>query len=440
MEVLALIATLSLYIIYQIKSLYQKDKHLSKYFISGLIFKLLAGLLVCSLYQCYYGLGDMLSLFESASQLANYALANPLSYVHFWFGNIDENLRQLIAGFEEVENIERATSQSVFFGEYRNIAMTKVVSLVCLATRNNFWFSSLYISLFSFAGCWFLFLKLYVLFPEQKWAGLIAFIYFPSIVFWTSGLIKEALVTGAVNFISSFLLQRLYIDDKKKAYWQYAWYFLYLNVLFYLVWQIKYYYVLAWVGGFLPFIFVKAIKKLSTQQAVSAYLAAVLVFSLTTLLLQHERINLLSLIDFVIKNNREALINASEGSLIISYYCLKADIFSLALNALIGGGQALFRPFLWESYNTLTLLAALESSALLFLTVAFLLRIRQIKIGPKYYTLVLATCVYLLVLLVFTSFAMPHLGTMVRLRVGMLGAFVYFLCVGARVGKNDSKR
>ena len=368
--------------------------------------------------------------------MADYATSYPLSYLRLWFGSIDENLRQFLANFQEMGNIERATSQSVFFGEYRKIAMTKAVSLVCLLSGNNFWFGSLYVSLFSFAGYWFLFLKLYTLFPKHKWAGLIAFIYFPSIVFWTSGLTKEAIVTGAIGFISGGLLQRLYINDTKKNYRQHARHFLYLNILFYLVWQIKYYYVLAWVGAFLPFILTKAIKKLVPRQALFCYLAIVLFFALGTLLLQYERINLLSLIDFIIKNNHEALADTSESTLIIWYYDLKASAFSLILNAPIAGFQALFRPFLWETHHIFTFLTALENTALFLLTGAFLFRVRKIKIAPEYHVLVLATCVYMLILLVFMSFAMPHLGTMVRFRVGMLGFFVYFLWIGSSVS-ND---
>jgi hypothetical protein len=64
-----------------------------------------------------------------------------------------------------------------------------------------------YFSLISFGASWFLFRKINQYFHESTQAAAIAFLFFPSVVFWSSGIIKETLTLASLYFLVGVFLQ-----------------------------------------------------------------------------------------------------------------------------------------------------------------------------------------------------------------------------------------
>ena len=115
--------------------------------------------------------------------------------------------------------------------------LSKVTSLFCLLTADNYWVISLYFSAIAFVGSWYLVKKINDSFEGVQPATILGFLFFPSVVFWSAGIIKESLAIAALFFLSIIFLK---IWRREKLHWT-EW-FLTLTSLW-IVWNLKYYYL-----------------------------------------------------------------------------------------------------------------------------------------------------------------------------------------------------
>ncbi|WP_421764635.1 hypothetical protein [Ekhidna sp.] len=119
----------------------------------------------------YYGLGDSITFFESAR----------LS--------------------KSVENQPRTQ----FF--------IKILTPLVALTKGSYWLTSLWLSFISFLGSWFATVTFIRLFPKQKSIVIASFLFIPSIIFWSSGIMKDTLAYGALMILIS-LIVKLYEQYK----------------------------------------------------------------------------------------------------------------------------------------------------------------------------------------------------------------------------------
>jgi hypothetical protein len=111
------------------------------------------------------------------------------------------------------------------------------VSLFCLITFNNYWITSLYFSFASFCGAWILVKQIIGFSPSAKNVAMASFLFFPSVVFWSSGLIKESLAMASLFFLCSLFVKAW--QRKTPGWIEY----LFLIVSLWVLWNLKYYYL-----------------------------------------------------------------------------------------------------------------------------------------------------------------------------------------------------
>ncbi|WP_350216431.1 hypothetical protein [Ekhidna sp.] len=142
----------------------------------GLLLKLSAGIVLGLIFYEYYESGDTIAFFEAAKNLT------------------------------EVENQPRTQ----FF--------LKILRPVVVFTDGSYWITSLYFSFISFISFWYGLKVLSNLYPDIRWLITICFLIIPSIVFWSSGIIKDSMASAAlivfvVSMIQTYKLKRLLIPD-----------------------------------------------------------------------------------------------------------------------------------------------------------------------------------------------------------------------------------
>ena len=200
LDILAYIFNLTLlgyitYLIYNRVKVYQ----LGSYFIPGLIIKVVAGITVGLVYKYYYVSGDTFAFYKEAVRLVNIAYQQPIDYVKILLINeIPDEFANLLA----LKFQPRA-----FF-------TAKLASIVNLITYNNYWLTGIYFSFFSYLGMWYLANMLASKFKDTKYYSAISFLFFPSVVYWSSGVTKESLVMGCLCFIVGFSIPYLIISQK----------------------------------------------------------------------------------------------------------------------------------------------------------------------------------------------------------------------------------
>src|SRR5688572_17474950 len=150
---------------------------LRKFFWPALLLKLLAGVCLGLVYKYYYSIGDTFTYFQDGVRLASLATTDVTSYLSFLWAGDDS-----FPVWEEL-----------FYKQPRAMFLSKITSLFCILTADNYWMISAYFSAISFGAAWLLVKKICLSYKGVELSAIIGFLFFPSLVFWSAGLIKESL-------------------------------------------------------------------------------------------------------------------------------------------------------------------------------------------------------------------------------------------------------
>ncbi len=372
----------------------EQELPIRKFYWHALAAKLSAGLLVGIIYGIFYTTGDTFSMFEWAKELSLQARTDFSGFLNYLWSK---------------------RSAGYFQGVERTLFFVKIMSVFALLTNDNYWISSLYLSLFSFLAAWRLTKIIWLNMPGLGIPAAIALLFFPSCVFWASGLIKESIAMTGLFYLAALFLQ-VWMKQKISL----------LNILCgviagWVAWNLKYYYI----GLFIPILFAtwvtrkiiefRKIDKLHTEVTIWV---SVLLITVFTASFAHPNFSLNRILEVVVSNNLTSL-QASSPANVIHFYNLKDTWLNIGLNspwALVSG---LFRPFIWEANTFLKFIVSVENLVLLVLTIMSLKSFSEIKKSP-HRLLILAVLVYCTVLCVFLAISTPNFGTLVRYRIGFL--------------------
>jgi hypothetical protein len=372
----------------------RQELPLRKFYWHAVAAKLSAGILVGVVFAVTYAASDTFSLFEWSKELSFEARRDFGWYLNYmWNGS----------------------PGGYYLGVERTIFFVKFTSVFALLTYDHYWISSLYFSLFSFLAAWRLTKVIWQQLPQVGIPAVMAFLFFPSCVFWASGITKEALAMAGLYFIAALFLQ-IWWKQKISV----------INVVaaifvIWVTWNLKYYYI----GLLMPVLVTTWVtRKIVTMRGIDGFFKETLLwFSLLIVMvllasLAHPNFALHRIMSVLVTNNAFSL-QVSHPDNVIHYYQLTDTWWSVTLNtpwALISG---LFRPFVWEADSLLKLIVAAENLILLVLAGTSLRFLGKIRSSPNR-LLVLAVIVYAVVLCVFLAISTPNFGTLARYRIGFL--------------------
>ena len=395
----------------------KQDLGVRPFFWPALALKLVAGIALGLLYKYHYAAGDTFGFFEDASKLTKVFWIEPRVYFKF-----------LMAG-DELDPVWSTLSNT----QSRSLFLIKIISLVNLGTGNSYWITSLYFSLVSFGAAFLLFSRISIIFPASKVAAAIAFLFFPSIVFWGSGIIKECLALAGLFTISIVCLKTL--TNSKTLWWE--WLLAFISAI--VVWRLKYY----WFAVFVPVTITTIALHLVTQRwrarmsiKILLWIGSFLIFCFGVTLV-HPNFYLDTFLTVLVENYNEFTKIESQGRII--HYELEPSWWSVILNSPLALVSGLFRPFIWEATNFLQVIVAVEN---LFVLILMATRLSQMKsvIQSAYRLLIFSVVVYIVILCVFLALSTPNLGTLARYRIGFQPFLVFVLLadnwvVGAMTAK-----
>lgn len=371
---------------------------LRKFFWPGLIVKLCAGIALGLVYLYYYDqVGDTFSLFQQGSVEASRATNDWIDYLKFLWQ------------YQPTQQ-----SRAVFF--------VKIVSIVSLITFNNYWIASLYFSLFSFLGAWILVKRIVLLLPASILAVAASFLFFPSVIFWSAGIIKESLSTGALFYLSSVFIL-LWMGTRV------AWFEWILVVLAgWILWNLKYYYA----AFFFPIVVATLVAKrfIIPRFSVKSFSVELLLWLLVMIVpvvlvfFLHPNFRPDQLLMVIVENNNSYM-KSSAPSNVIHYDDLDPTVASVLFHAPWALFSGLFRPFILEASTFFKFLVSLENFATLLLTITGMIRLRNLFKATNR-LLSVALIFYIAGLCIFLALSAPNFGTLVRYRIGFY-PFLIFL-------------
>jgi hypothetical protein len=377
----------------------QKTSGLRKYFFPTLIIKLLAGVGVGLLYFYHYGYGDTIGYHQDAILLSDLFLKDFSAYFKVLAGSAEEN------------------SQFIYSNQPRAFFLVKLLSLVHLLTGQNYWLSGVYFSLFSFVGFWALANSLVKYFPSNRLGILIALLFFPSVVFWSSGIIKESIAMGALMMLIKLLIDWLFTH-------KISWKRIALSfILLFLVWQLKYYYLGVFLIAVIPLTITEKIRKTNRFTLNKYAVYGVLVIILVGLIsLLHPNFHLSNIFQ-VIVDNHDLYVISSRPDQLIRYLDLQPNIWSIGYYFPLAIWSGFFRMGIWEVNQPIEYLIGIENFVLLIFAIGALFQVWYLK-KSRYNLLIISAILYVALLTGFLAMSAPNLGTLARYRVGFLPVLV----------------
>ncbi|MBL7857737.1 MAG: hypothetical protein JNM57_08610 [Cyclobacteriaceae bacterium] len=386
---------------------WRTEPSLKLFFWPALLFKIAAGIALGLVYKYYYFVGDTFNFFEDGVKLAAYARNDSFGYLKFmWSG--DESF---------------SVWHQLFYQQERSVFFTKIISLFSLLTFDNYWMASVYFSVISFFCSWHLVKVLIGFFPEAKIPALAAFLFFPSVVFWSSGIVKESVAAASLFFLTAVFI-KLWFHEKVGLAAGLA-----TACAVWLLWNLKYYFA----AIFLPVVFTSLVVRflilpfLKPQKQVVEILLWLICFAFFLFVASNLHPNFYAdRFLRVMVENHDIFLQLSTPENLIQFYHLSPDVLSVLMNAPWAVISGLFRPFIWESGNLFQFLIAAENFIVLTL---FISSLSQVKLlfQSRQRLLLLSMGVYALLLCVFLTLSTPNFGTLSRYRIGYLPYVVLLL-------------
>ncbi len=382
-----------------------KERPMARWLLPALGIRLLCGWLVGLLYLYYYPGGDTWNYFSDGSILADLARSNGINYLLSWF------------------HPQYLPDSLIYTQQPRALLMSKVVSIGCLLTQNNYWLISAYMTTLSFAGVWYLAQTLVQLFPKTQQTVGIAWLGYPSFVFWSSGILKETITIGIISFLVAEALKFYFGTGSKR------WILRFLGwiVAAYILWIMKYYYAAVLIPVLIAVVVARKTNFAPTYLVGKGLAIFGVLILLATVL--HPNLNLDRFLGVIVKNH-DAFLRISEPTNVIHFYDLQPALGSMLLNAPIALFSAWFRPLLLETNSLLQHLAGVENVLLLILTVTALRKVGQLKQTRQDIKLwLVAGLVYAGLLGVLLAFSTPNFGTLIRYKVAYSPFLLYIILV-----------
>ncbi len=390
---------------------FSKSLPLKKHFFPALAIKIFAGLVIGWLYWTYYGHGDTIVYYQESLK-AHEAINQKEDLLDFVVkGTIPEYAEGIIC-------CER---------QPRTRFMIRIVTGLGWAFGPGYYWIATWFSLFSFLGMWLVANRIAIGFPKLKLAALIGFLYFPSVVMWSSGLTKESLAMGSLSLAIWALINLPGERPTRRG----IFHGLVFILSFILLWKVKYFYA-GLFAGLLPGLFITsiALKKQWLPKKFQMLIWAGITI-LTFVVVNFSHINFrFDRVSEVIMLNHDGLVEMSRPDNIIHYKDLDGSFSALVTNTPKAVFSGLFRPLPWEGGNMLKLASGIENLLLMLMVLAALFSLRKTRIEQQ--VLFWTVLTYIVLLAWIIAFTTPNLGTLVRYKVGFLPFLILFTLPAAR--------
>lgn len=365
-------------------------------------YKLSMGIALGLVYQYYYSANDTWLFFQDAVKLADLARTDFYQYVQFLFTDQSTDTLPVLANTQ-----------------VRSLFLIKILSVVAWLGSDNYWVCVYYFSFISFVAAWYLHVTVARLIPDSAGASAIAFLFFPSVVFWSAGLVKETLALAGIYCMAAAFLKL--IKTNRISGWQ-----LILALLaLWISWKLKYYWtavLMAVVITSLIIHFLRVRSSTLNKHPIMGWIVLFLILSLAVSVL-HPNFYPDRFLDVLVSNHQDYL-RISRPDNLIHYQNLQASWWSVAINAPWALVSGIFRPWVGEASGLTGWAAALENLLLLVLVLGLVFR-KQWTTESR--MLLFSGLVYIVLLAVFLALSTPNLGTLSRYRVGFLPFLVFIL-------------
>ena len=308
-----------------------------------------------------------------------------------------------------------------------NYMVVRITAILSFLSFQKYLILNLFFSMLSFSGVWRLYRFFYEEYPHLHKQLAIAILYLPTFVFWSSGILKDPICTGAIGWITYALYEALY---KKKDILKNA---VILFVAGYLLYVIKVYILISYVPFFLLFLVLKNVTLIKSRLLRITFVLGLVFLAMTMFTTVMQQLagtlgayggnDVTKNISIYQKAYAEQEDVGSSFSLGVEYDGSVSSLIRIAPAAIIA---TLYRPFIWESKKISTLLSSLESMVIMFFTLAVFYKarprnfIRPILKDPT----IMYCLLFALLFALFVGATTANFGTLVRYKIPCMPFYI----------------
>ncbi len=403
------------YLIYRAKS----NNPFFRFLVPGVLIKIAGAIAFVMVYTLYYPGGDTTSYFDSSVIITKLLYQDPGTY----FSILTNHLTP-----ENYSHFNKTTLYPEFWFDNLTFSVIRFTSPLTILGLNSFLATTILLSILSFTGIW----KLYLVFCEQYPAIYkqlaFAILFFPSVLFWGSGILKDSYTLCAASwllygFYSLFIRKKnifinviaiiisIYVLISLKPYIFYA---IFLGILLWLVFEK----LNVFKSTFLKTIF------FPISVLIIGGIGAIVVIKISASMGDfYSSIEGMMQKAVITQDDLRREYYGGNRFDIGSFQPTFGGIISKMGPAIIAG---LYRPFIWEARTSLMALSGLENLFLIIFT------IRVIFFGPVF---IFRSIIHKPFLLVFSlafaltfafaiGLATANFGALVRYKIPLIPFFV----------------
>ena len=412
---------------------------LRKYHKQGFWIKML-GCFAFTIFSVYLSPGDSLGLYQTEGNNLYHLILQDSHNLHIIFDKSKE--------FDEM--LLKDPRNGGYFRSEANFMVARFVTLLSFISFGRYAAINVIFACIAFSGMWKLFLFFYEQYPHMHKKFAIGILYFPTLVFWSSGILKDTLCIASIGWVTYSVYEMLY---RKRSFIKN------MMILFafgYLLAILKVYILISYLPFFVLFIILKNIQGIQNRLFKYLLAPALIIGSMygftTVLDSYNQELGAYAVEDLTksIQHLNGAFSSMDGSETADSNFDLGVEFdgtFSGLLKmAPIAIFTTFYRPFLWESHKLSSILASVESFILLFFTFYVI-----IKTGIKTFLklilsdpLIMYCFLFSLVFALFVGASTLNFGTLVRYKIPCLpfyaiSLFLIFEKVKEKAAKKKEK-
>lgn len=402
-----------------------------KYFTQSLQSKFAGAIALGLIYYFYYDGGDTTLYFDLARYISRSFYESPSAFFKLIFSPIDTN---------DV-SLHRYIGMNLFYmkGDRETYFFIRFVAVFNLLSFNTYAVSAMFFACISMVGTWAIYLVFIDIYPMLTKQLSVAILFIPSVVFWGSGMMKDSITLGAIGTI---FYGFYYVFIKKKNIMKGA---ILLAIGLFIIIAIRVHYLYCLLPALLFWLYLKFrdnIKSKALKAIVTPFLLGfglILGYFAATSLTEESSYNIDNLANKT-KITSNYLQAVGQGS---AYNLGENDGTLTGMMRLFpqAVGTALFRPFLWEARNPVVLVAALESSFFLFMTLRLFYKVKLRRLIRVVFDehVVFVSLAFAIAFSYSVGVASGNFGTLVRYKIQMMPFYMAALIIITHLTKKARK-
>jgi len=404
-----------MYLFFKRKRKKYADPLLQKYHRQGFWIKIIASILFI-LYYSYLTVGDSTVLYQLEGN----------NLYHLILNN-SENLKYIFKKGKDFDlSLVKEHGNEGYFRDESNYMVIRLDALFSFISFGSYAVINLFFACLAFSGLWKLYRFFYEQYPKMHKQFAISILYFPTLAFWSAGLLKDSLCIAAIGWLTYSLYGLFY---KRKSIIKNG-IIIFISAYFLVV--LKVYILLAYAPFFVLFIILKSFQGIRFKffrYFFAPILIALSIFGFTQVLSSYnDELGAYAVEDLTssITHLNEVIEQRSGREDASSNFSLGATFdgtFSgLIKIAPIAVATTFFRPFIWEAHKVSQLMAAMESLVLMFFTIYVIFKcglftfFKLIVADP----LIMYCFLFAVIFGLFVGASTLNFGTLVRYKIPCL--------------------